>query len=221
MIISPVSDLDVVIRDTLKEVRRGIATARANNQSNPTLGMMADLPEFVEFEIQVITGHQQLQRQSQDVDNEVSTESENNSDLGSDLEISSDTSTNSGFSSTSESGSDSEVGASDSARTSSGQNTTSENESSDFTNTKYSSYDNLDSTTGIASDTSNRQLSSSSSDQGGTADISQDNSDNSRAYGIIDEDTGDYTASGSSGLVGDAPTQREASVECSAPPLPE
>ena len=62
MIITPVADLDVVIRDTLRELRSGIAIARQKNQINPSAGLMADLPEFVDFEIQVITGHQALQR---------------------------------------------------------------------------------------------------------------------------------------------------------------
>jgi len=68
MSVAAATDLDVVIRDTLREVRRGIATARSNNQQNPAAGMMVDLPEFVEFEIQVITGHQVLSRLSSDSD---------------------------------------------------------------------------------------------------------------------------------------------------------
>ena len=68
MIIAPVADLDIVIRDTLREVRRGIATARAANQANPTAGLMADLPEYVDFEVQVITGYQTLTRNNTDTD---------------------------------------------------------------------------------------------------------------------------------------------------------
>ena len=51
MIIAPVAELDLVIRETLAEVRKGIATARQKNQTNPATGLMADLPEFVDFEI--------------------------------------------------------------------------------------------------------------------------------------------------------------------------
>ena len=103
MIISPIADLDVVIRDTLREVRRGIATARSANQSNPTLGLMADLPEFVEFEIQVITGHQALSRDSSDSDSGVTTDSDTNTEAGSDATTTtasaseSDSSSGSGF----------------------------------------------------------------------------------------------------------------------------
>ena len=58
MIIAPIAELDLVIRETLAEVRKGIATARQKNQTNPATGLMADLPEFVDFEIVVVTEHQ-------------------------------------------------------------------------------------------------------------------------------------------------------------------
>ncbi|NBO26617.1 MAG: hypothetical protein EBU96_07490, partial [Actinobacteria bacterium] len=64
MNIVPLSEVDLFLRDSLFEIRQGIATARNNNQSNPLLGIMVDLPEKIDFEMMVISGHQLLSRSS-------------------------------------------------------------------------------------------------------------------------------------------------------------
>jgi hypothetical protein len=56
------SDLDDFLKDSLSIVRRGVANARNANQSNPALGIMADLPDKVDFEIMVVSNHQSLSR---------------------------------------------------------------------------------------------------------------------------------------------------------------
>jgi hypothetical protein len=56
------SDLDDFLKDSLSIVRRGVANARNANQSNPALGIMADLPEKVDYEVMVVSNHQFLDR---------------------------------------------------------------------------------------------------------------------------------------------------------------
>jgi hypothetical protein len=68
MTIVDLSDLDTFIRDSLYEVRRGIANSRNATQANPLLGVMVDLPDKVDFEIMVTSGYQGLVRQSKSVE---------------------------------------------------------------------------------------------------------------------------------------------------------
>jgi len=56
------SELDDFLKDSLSIVRRGVANARNANQSNPALGIMADLPERVDFEVMVVSNYQYLNR---------------------------------------------------------------------------------------------------------------------------------------------------------------
>lgn len=227
MIISPIADLDVVIRDTLREVRRGIATARSANQSNPATGLMADLPEFVEFEIQVITGHQILSRNSSDSDSGTTTDSDTNTEAGSEATTitanasESDSASGSGSKSQSRSGSgsQSESGSrsnstsqsGSSSRSSSGSQSGSRSQSRSGSRSSSRSQSSSGSRSGSTS--SSRSGSSSTSRSGSDKSISQDQSDNGRTYGIIDEETGDFVGSGSSDLSGE-PTSRDATVSC-------
>ena len=64
MTIVDLSELDTFIRDSLYEVRRGIANSRNATQANPLLGVMVDLPDKVDFEIMVTSSYQALSRQS-------------------------------------------------------------------------------------------------------------------------------------------------------------
>lgn len=84
MTIVDISDLDTFIRDSLFEVRRGIANSRNATQANPMLGVMVDLPEKIDFEVMVTTAHQGLTRSviSSDSDNssEVTAESQKSGD---------------------------------------------------------------------------------------------------------------------------------------------
>ena len=80
MTIVDLADLDTFIRDSLFEVRRGIANSRNATQANPMLGVMVDLPEKIDFEVMVTTAHQGLTRSvvSSDLDksSEVTSESQ-------------------------------------------------------------------------------------------------------------------------------------------------
>ena len=68
-----------MIAEVVSEVRKGISGARIANQLDSNAGMMADLPEFIEFEVQVIgnyrtstgsiiPGRQILSRVTDDID---------------------------------------------------------------------------------------------------------------------------------------------------------
>lgn len=62
MTIVELSNLDTFIRDSLYEVRRGIANSRNATQANPMTGVMVDLPEKIDFEVMVATNYQSLNR---------------------------------------------------------------------------------------------------------------------------------------------------------------
>jgi hypothetical protein len=68
MTIVDLSDLDTFIRDSLFEVRRGIANSRNATQANPLLGVMVDLPEKIDYEILVTSAYQALSRQSNSIE---------------------------------------------------------------------------------------------------------------------------------------------------------
>lgn len=89
MTIVDLADLDTFIRDSLFEVRRGIANSRNATQANPLLGVMVDLPEKIDFEIMVTSAHQSLTRNvvSSDSDNSSETTSESQKSVNTSLEI--------------------------------------------------------------------------------------------------------------------------------------
>ena len=74
MTIVDLSDLDTFIRDSLFEVRRGIANSRNATQANPLLGVMVDLPEKIDFEIMVTSTHQSLSKSTISSDSDKSSE---------------------------------------------------------------------------------------------------------------------------------------------------
>jgi hypothetical protein len=88
------ADLDTFLRDSLSIVRRGVANARNANQSNPSLGIMADLPDKVDFEVMVVSNHQYLNRASStsSSNNEASTTGADESERQNGVNISSDSS---------------------------------------------------------------------------------------------------------------------------------
>ena len=90
MTIVDLSDLDTFIRDSLFEVRRGIANSRNATQANPLLGVMVDLPEKIDFEVMVTSAHQGLTR------NIVSSDSDNSSEATTGSQNSSNTSKEAG-----------------------------------------------------------------------------------------------------------------------------
>lgn len=77
MTIVQLSDLDIFLRDSMAIVRRGVSTARNANQSNPRFGIFVDLPEKIDYEINVVSDYQSLSR--------LSTATSLSDDLGFDL----------------------------------------------------------------------------------------------------------------------------------------
>ena len=90
MTIVDLADLDTFIRDSLFEVRRGIANSRNATQANPLNGVMVDLPEKIDFEIMVTSAHQGLTR------NVVSSDSDNSSEVTSESQKSLNTTNETG-----------------------------------------------------------------------------------------------------------------------------
>jgi hypothetical protein len=85
------SDLDDFLKDSLSIVRRGVANARNANQSNPALGIMADLPDKVDYEIMVVSNHQFLNRitSTSSTDTSLINEASGSGELGSGITSSS------------------------------------------------------------------------------------------------------------------------------------
>lgn len=212
MIIAPVADLDLVIKDTLREIRRGIATARSANQANPTAGLMADLPEYVDFEIQVITGHQALSRDSSDTDSGTTTNSDTNSDRSNSNDTSTEfsnqslngsnnkTRTASGSSSRGSQSSKSTTGTSSSSRTISKSGSSSGSKSNSRSVSKSGSSRDSRSTSKSGSKSRSNSVSGSGSNSKSTSRsikaLNKQEADNARAYGVLDEATGEYIATG-------------------------
>ena len=212
MIIAPVADLDLVIRDTLREIRRGIATARSANQANPTAGLMADLPEYVDFEIQVITGHQALSRDSSDTDSGTTTNSDNNTDISSNNDTSTE-STNqsqsgssnktrnaSGSLSRSTQNSKSLSGSTSGSRSISKSGSSSGSKSNSRSVSKSGSSSDSRSVSKSGSKSRSSSVSGSGSNSKSTSrsikSLSKQEADNGRGYGILDEATGEYIGTG-------------------------
>lgn len=86
MNIVPLAEVDGFIRKALTEVRKGVATARNNNQANPLNGIMVDLPEKIDFEMMVITAYQSLNKSS--TTSEASGTSDRASSVSLDFELS-------------------------------------------------------------------------------------------------------------------------------------
>ena len=61
-LLMPQTQLARNIDTILSQIRKGCARARIANQGDPTLGIMVDLPDGVEFEITVIREYQALSR---------------------------------------------------------------------------------------------------------------------------------------------------------------
>ena len=91
MTIVQLSDLDDFLKDSLSIVRRGVANARNANQSNPALGIMADLPDKVDYEIMVVSNHQFLNRitSTSSTDTSLINEASGSGELGSGRTLSS------------------------------------------------------------------------------------------------------------------------------------
>jgi len=97
-----ISELDTFVRDSLFNVRKGIANSRNATQSNPLLGVMVDLPDKIDFEIFVTSAYQSLNRISSSLesrnDRDNVTSQNNTGNLSSDVERSSSSEQASDFS---------------------------------------------------------------------------------------------------------------------------
>ena len=97
MTIVDISELDTFVRDSLFNVRKGIANSRNTTQSNPLLGVMVDLPDKIDFEIIVTSAYQSLNRISSSIESRNDRDSEvsqgNKGDFSSDNERSSSSET--------------------------------------------------------------------------------------------------------------------------------
>lgn len=112
MTIVPLLSLDTFIRDSLFEVRKGIANSRNASNANSSLGLMVDLPEKVDFEILVTTNYQALTRRvtgqnseqgsATDIDITLGKSKSGGNETESDSETTSETGTNSSSSNESE-----------------------------------------------------------------------------------------------------------------------
>jgi hypothetical protein len=192
MTIVDLSDLDTFIRDSLYEVRKGIANSRNATQANPMLGVMVDLPEKVDFEIMVTTAYQSLSRNSiaQDSDSVVELSSENQQTtsksteyvVGGGLSLTSSSATESSTDASKEIGSNTESG--------SGSESNSENENKNGTTT------GADQNTETRNGTTRENKSNSDKKQEKSTRTEQHLEANDRASKAFDEDTGAYGGQG-------------------------
>jgi len=210
MIIAPVDTLDVVIREALAELRKGIASARQKNQANPATGLMADLPEFVDFEIQVITDHQSSSflRTASDSGNnfssgsdiatsassessaELESESSTGSEIGSQAEAMARVGSEVGASSQTEAKTSSQTGSETSSGSESGSTSRSQAESEASSSSEVRAQSERQSSQNTNTQTSLERDSGSQTSRKRKVD------GNNRAYGALDEESGTYISSG-------------------------
>lgn len=200
MIIAPAASLDLVIQETLAELRKGIASARQKNQNNPATGLMADLPEFIDFEIQVITDHQSSSF-ARTTSNDEST-SFSGSDIAVQASAESSVETETGTQTGTETGA--QVGTGTLTRTETGTTTGTTTQTQTETGTRTGTETGTETGTGTQTGT---QTETQTGTRTSTQTVTDTNSGrqtarknktdgNSRAYGALDEDSGEYVASG-------------------------
>ena len=113
-LVAPFNLADAMITNVLSNVRRGVSLSRMQNTADSTLGVMVDLPDKIDFEINLLKNHQSITRNITTVD-------ANNSFEGERVNIS-DFSINIGADSTLSLSSDlSNVTGTDSSRSGSGE----------------------------------------------------------------------------------------------------
>ena len=93
-LVVPLASTAGVIENILFKVRRGIALSRNATQTDPTTGVMVDLPESIDFEMTVLKTHQSQshQRGVTTIDSSADNDSANTSSNSSKLSNSSETS---------------------------------------------------------------------------------------------------------------------------------
>lgn len=192
MTIVDLSELDTFIRDSLFEVRRGIANSRNATQSNPLLGVMVDLPEKVDFEIMVTSAHQSLSR------NVVSTDSDSSSEAS--LESQSSTSTLSDKAGGSGTSASSNVGTDNESSVGNQTEVTSDSESSNTitgdTESKKGKEDGTESSSESESATTSESQSQTEERANNSRQIELHKEANDRASKTFDEEEGTWGGQG-------------------------
>lgn len=61
-VISPILLTSSLVTDVLTKIRRGVALARMDNTADFAAGVMCDLPEKIDFELNLVSKHQHLSR---------------------------------------------------------------------------------------------------------------------------------------------------------------
>ncbi|NBW99967.1 hypothetical protein EBR03_10395, partial [bacterium] len=75
-VISPVLLTSSLVNDVLTKIRRGVALCRMENTIDFSRGVMCDLPEKIDFELNVVSKHQFLSRQTTTSDGQSSIETD-------------------------------------------------------------------------------------------------------------------------------------------------
>lgn len=192
MTIVDLADLDTFIRDSLFEVRRGIANSRNATQANPMLGVMVDLPEKIDFEIMVTSSHQSLTRSVVSKDSDSSTEF--SSEKQTSLTGTSENGAGSGNSTSSES-------VADTGRDLTGESsTTSENESSsqnsNDNDNKTETSNNTESGTETSTKTQTNSQTQIQTKQSTSLQLEKHKEANDRASKTFDEEEGSWGGQG-------------------------
>lgn len=167
-----------MITSVLSQVRRGVSLSRMDNTANSTRGSMVDLPDKIDFEINLLKFHQSLSRQTTSSDNNnsadvesliaIDVESSGNTETSSDLSGSLGGSLEGGSSRSGESSSDAGTGTERS--TTAGASGSSERSSSNGTELRRSNKSEN------GNESSNNTSTENSNDTGNSSDNSNDTS---------------------------------------------
>jgi hypothetical protein len=68
--IAPILLTSGLVTDVLTKIRRGVALCRMENTADFSRGVMCDLPEKIDFELNLVTQHQSLSRSTTTTDSE-------------------------------------------------------------------------------------------------------------------------------------------------------
>jgi len=75
-LVAPFNLADAMITNVLSNVRRGVSLSRMQNTTDSTIGVMVDLPDKIDFEINLLKTHQFLARSVTTIDANNSSEGE-------------------------------------------------------------------------------------------------------------------------------------------------
>jgi hypothetical protein len=192
-----------LITSVLSQVRRGVSLSRMDNTADSTRGSMVDLPDKIDFEINLLKSHQFLSRQSTSSDNNnsvdleslisIDAESSGNTERSSDISGSTGGSLEGGVSGSREGSSDSGGGSEGS--TTNGVGVSTESSSSSGTENRSSrKTENGNETSSSNSSENSNERKTDTSNRGDTECSDKlVNSKTTRNYWKLDEDTGGVT----------------------------